>query len=91
LKTERILRQNEDLIEQQGEFFGDNLAALTALQVSEQASEQGRILETALQIALQVRSQIRRLQEREANHPPNRDPDKIEKDQQDRDGNSDGQ
>ncbi len=65
LKTEQILRQNEDLIEQQ-EFFGDNLAALTALQVSEQASEQGRILDAALQIALQVRSQIRQLQQRKA-------------------------
>ncbi len=66
LKTERILRQNEDLIEQQSDFFGDNLAALTALQVSEQASEQGRLLDAALQIALQVRSQIRQLQQREA-------------------------
>ncbi|MFS8872225.1 hypothetical protein NW870_04175 [Synechococcus sp. R50.1] len=91
LKTERILRQNEDLIEQQSEFFGDNLAALTALQVSEQASEQGRILETALQIALQVRSQIRRLQEREANQAPSRDPDTIREDRQDTDGNSDWQ
>jgi len=67
LKTERILRQNEDLIEQQSELFGDNLAALTALQVREQASEQGRLLDAALQIALHVRSQIRQLQEREAN------------------------
>jgi len=91
LKTERILRQNEDLIEQQSEFFGDNLAALTALQVSEQASEQGRILEAALQIALQVRSQIRRLQEREANQAPSRDPDTIREDRQDTDGNLDWQ
>ncbi len=66
LKTEWILRQNEDLIEQQTEFFGNNLTALTALQVSEQASEQGRLLDAALQIALQVRSQIRQLQQREA-------------------------
>ncbi|MFS8858251.1 FlxA-like family protein [Synechococcus sp. H55.7] len=67
LKTERILRQNEDLIEQQSELFGDNLAALTALQVREQAGEQGRLLDAALQIALHVRSQIRQLQQREAN------------------------
>ncbi len=66
LKTEWILRQNEDLIEQQTEFFGNNLTALTALQVSEQASEQGRLLDAALQIALQVRSQMRQLQQREA-------------------------
>lgn len=67
LKTERILRQNEDLIEQQSELFGDNLAALTALQVREQAGEQGRLLDAALQVALHVRSQIRQLQQREAN------------------------
>ncbi len=67
LKTERILRQNKDLIEQQSELFGDNLTALTALQVREQAGEQGRLLDAALQIALHVRSQIRQLQQREAN------------------------
>ncbi|MFT0788114.1 hypothetical protein [Synechococcus sp. H55.10] len=67
LKTERILRQNEDLIEQQSELFGDNLAALTALQVRERAGEQGRLLDAALQVALHVRSQIRQLQQREAN------------------------
>lgn len=67
LKTERILRQNQDLIEQQSDFFGDNLTALTALQVREQAGEQGRLLDAALQIALHVRSQIRQLQQREAN------------------------
>ena len=65
LKTEQILRQNEDLIKQQ-ECFGDNLAALTALQVSERASEQRRILDAALQIAVQVRSQIRQLQQQKA-------------------------
>ncbi len=67
LKTERILRQNQDLIEQQSDFFGDNLTALTTLQVREQAGEQGRLLDAALQVALHVRSQIRQLQQREAN------------------------
>jgi hypothetical protein len=65
LKTERILRQNKDFIEQQREFFGDELAALTALQLREQASEQSQLLDAALQIALQVRSQLSQLQNRE--------------------------
>jgi hypothetical protein len=73
LKTERILRQNKDFIEQQREFFGDELAALTALQLREQASEQSQLLDAALQIALQVRSQLSQLQNRGANCPQDKD------------------
>lgn len=73
LKTERILRQNKDFIEQQREFFGDELAALTALQLREQASEQSQLLDAALQIALQVRSQLSQLQNRGANCSQDKD------------------
>ncbi len=72
LKTERILRQNKNFIEQQSEFFGDDLATLAALQVREQASEQSRLLETALQIALQVRSQLSQLQNWKASLSPDK-------------------
>jgi len=72
LKTERILRQNKDFIEQQSEFFGDELTTLTALQIREQASEHSRLLEAALQIALQVRSQVSQLQKREASLSPDK-------------------
>lgn len=73
LKTERILRQNKDFIEQQREFFGDELAALTALQLREQASEQSQLLDAALQIALQVRSQLSQLHNRGANCSQDKD------------------
>ncbi|MFS8911242.1 hypothetical protein NW841_08900 [Synechococcus sp. H60.3] len=72
LKTERILRQNKDFIEQQSEFFGDELTTLTALQIREQASEQSRLLEAALQIALQVRSQLSQLRNWEASLSPDK-------------------
>ncbi|MDM9380081.1 hypothetical protein QUB80_05130 [Chlorogloeopsis sp. ULAP01] len=62
LKTERILRENKKFIIKNNELFTNNLAALTAMQVTEQASEHGRLLNEALQIALDVQHEMRRLE-----------------------------
>jgi hypothetical protein len=62
LKTERILRENKNFIVSKLELFADNLAILTAMQVSEQASEHGRLLNEALQIALDVQQEMKSLQ-----------------------------
>jgi hypothetical protein len=62
LKTERILRENESFIKLNSELFDNNLTALTALQVSDQASEQGRLLNEALQIVVDVQEEMRKLQ-----------------------------
>lgn len=62
LKTEKILRENKNFIISNSDFFADNLATLTAMQVSEQATEHGRLLNEALQIALDVEHEMKRLQ-----------------------------
>jgi hypothetical protein len=62
LKTERILRENKKFIISNTELFANNLAALTAMQVNEQASEHGKLLNEALQIALEVQHEMGRLQ-----------------------------
>jgi hypothetical protein len=62
LKTERILRENKNFIISNTELFTNNLAALTAMQVNEQASEHGRLLNEALQIALDVQYEMKNLQ-----------------------------
>ncbi|MBE9126835.1 MULTISPECIES: hypothetical protein [unclassified Coleofasciculus] len=62
LKTERILRENENFIKFNSDLFDNNLMALTALQVSDQASEQGRLLNEALQIVVDVQQEMRKLQ-----------------------------
>ncbi|KYC38118.1 hypothetical protein WA1_37855 [Scytonema hofmannii PCC 7110] len=62
LKTEKILRENKKFIISRSELFANNLATLTAMQVSEQASEHGRLLNEALQIALDVQHEMKSLQ-----------------------------
>ncbi|WP_341525635.1 hypothetical protein WKK05_24055 [Nostoc sp. UHCC 0302] len=62
LKTERILRENKSFILTNTELFVNNLATLTAMQVTEQATEHGRLLNEALEIALDVQHEMRRLQ-----------------------------
>ncbi|MEH1787325.1 MAG: hypothetical protein V7L23_17540 [Nostoc sp.] len=62
LKTERILRENKNFILSNTELFVNNLATLTAMQVTEQATEHGRLLNEALQIALDVQHEMKRLQ-----------------------------
>lgn len=62
LKTEKILRENKNFILGNTELFINNLAALSAMQVTEQATEHGRLLNEALQIALDVQHEMKRLQ-----------------------------
>ncbi|WP_201253379.1 hypothetical protein [Nodularia spumigena] len=62
LKTERILRENKHFILKNTELFANNLATLTAMQVTEEATEHGRLLNEALQIALDVQIEMKRLQ-----------------------------
>lgn len=62
LKTERILRENASFIKLNSELFENNLTALTALQVNDQASEHGRLLNEALQIVVDVQAEMRKLQ-----------------------------
>ncbi|MEQ9667077.1 hypothetical protein [Coleofasciculus sp. G2-EDA-02] len=64
LKTERILRENAKFIKYNSELFDNNLMALTALQVSDQATEHGRLLNEALQIVVDVRQEMKALQNR---------------------------
>ncbi|RCJ24841.1 hypothetical protein A6770_02960 [Nostoc minutum NIES-26] len=65
LKTERILRENKNFILRNTELFVNNLATLTAMQVTEQATEHGRLLNEALQIALDVQYEMQKLQSQE--------------------------
>ncbi|MDX2231695.1 MAG: hypothetical protein NW220_18820 [Leptolyngbyaceae cyanobacterium bins.349] len=62
LKTERILRENKEFITRNACLFDNNISALAALQVSDQASEHGRLLNEALQIAMNTQEEMRRLQ-----------------------------
>ncbi|MGD1875768.1 MAG: hypothetical protein ACFB02_22330 [Mastigocoleus sp.] len=65
LKTEKILRENKNFIISNTELFANNLAALTAIDFTEQATEHGRLLNEALQIALDVQHEMRNLQEQQ--------------------------
>jgi hypothetical protein len=62
LKTERILRENKHFMITNTELFANNLATLTAMQVTEEATEHGKLLNEALQIALDVQIEMKRLQ-----------------------------
>jgi hypothetical protein len=62
LQTEKILRKHQRFIENNVDFFSNNLTALTALQVNDQASERGRLLKEALEIAVSVRLEMKKLQ-----------------------------
>ncbi|MGA9383055.1 MAG: hypothetical protein WBV73_30200, partial [Phormidium sp.] len=61
LKTEKILRENQEFINLNPDLFANNLKALTALQVDEQASEYGRILNEALQIGMSIQDEMKYL------------------------------
>lgn len=67
LRTERILRKNKQFIAKNPELFANNLTALAALQIHDQASEQGRLLNEALQIALNAQAEMRHLQDQRLN------------------------
>ena len=61
LKTEKILRENQEFINLNPDLFANNLKALTALQVDEQASEYSRILNEALQIGMSIQDEMKYL------------------------------
>jgi hypothetical protein len=62
LKTERILRDNKELLASNQELSINNLSNLQALQVSQEASEYAQLLNQSLQIAIDVQAEIRKLQ-----------------------------
>lgn len=64
LQTERIIRENQDFISSHYQLFANlenQLAALMALEVSNQASEYGRLLNEALEIGMSVQREMRKL------------------------------
>lgn len=65
LKTERILRENQEFIGRRYELFANiesNLAALMAMDVSDRATEYGRLLNEALEIGMSVHKEVKKLQ-----------------------------
>ncbi|OKH44901.1 hypothetical protein NIES2101_27540 [Calothrix sp. HK-06] len=62
LKTERILRDNKELLANNQELSINNLSNLQAMQVSTEASEYAQLLNQSLQIAIDVQAEIRKLQ-----------------------------
>ncbi|MEG3909453.1 hypothetical protein Q5691_03550 [Microcoleus sp. w1-18aA5] len=65
LKTEKILRENQQFIGRRYELFANiesNLAALMAVDVSDRATEYGRLLNEALEIGMSVHKEVRKLQ-----------------------------
>ncbi|BAZ13127.1 hypothetical protein NIES4071_49660 [Calothrix sp. NIES-4071] len=62
LKTERILRDNKELLADNQQLSINNLSNLQALQVSTEASEYAQLLNQSLQIAIDVQAEIRKLQ-----------------------------
>ena len=67
LKTERILRENQEFIGRHYELFvniENNLSALMAFDINNQASEYGRLLNEALEIGMSVHKELRKLQDK---------------------------
>ena len=65
LKTERIFRENKDFIDRRYELFANienNLAALMAFEIGNQASEYGKLVNEALKIGTTVQKEMRKLQ-----------------------------
>lgn len=62
LKTEKILRENQEFIGTNPELFANNLTAIQALQLSDRASEYGQFLDRTLQIGVSIQTEMRRLQ-----------------------------
>lgn len=70
IKTERILRENQDVVDdlllgKTEALFANNLASLQTLQLEGQAAEVEQYLSSAVQIALEVRDRLQDLQIRE--------------------------
>ncbi len=63
LKTERIFRENQQVINRNPDLFAHNLASVEAMQMSDRATERGRLLNEALQIALNAQAEMRKLKQ----------------------------
>lgn len=63
LKTEKILRENKDVILNNPDLFANNLSNLQALQITDKATEYGQLLNQALQIAVEVQEEMRKLKD----------------------------
>lgn len=67
LKTERILRENQDVINElslnSADLFTNNLASLQTLQLESQAADVEQYLTSAVQIALEVRDRLQDLRD----------------------------
>jgi hypothetical protein len=63
LKTERILRENKDIINIRPELFENNLASLSlrALDISDKAGESGQLINEVLQVAIGVQEEVKKL------------------------------
>jgi hypothetical protein len=64
LKTERILRENQEFLAHNPEQFASNLTAIRAIETHHQAGEYAQFLHEALQIGLGVREELNKLQQR---------------------------
>lgn len=64
LKTERILRENQDFLATSPEQFASNLATIRAIETHHQAGEYAQFLNEALQIGMGVREELNKLQRR---------------------------
>ncbi len=64
LKTEKILRNNRDFINQNPAMIANNLTAVRAIQISDRASEWSDLLNQALEVAVEVQGEMQRLQVR---------------------------
>lgn len=62
LKTERLLRDNKKLLDNQQELFVNHLTNIQAIKDNTQASEYGQIINQAWQIGVDVQAQLRKLQ-----------------------------
>lgn len=63
LKTERIFRENQQVITRNPDLFAHNLTSVEAMQMSDRATERGRLLNEALQIALNAQEEMRKLKQ----------------------------
>ncbi|MGL5939207.1 MAG: hypothetical protein ACRC2S_02285 [Waterburya sp.] len=61
LKTEKILRENKQLITDNTEFFSNSLSELVVLQADEKASEFGKLLSDALEVAQEVQEEMSKI------------------------------
>jgi hypothetical protein len=67
LKTEKIIRENQDLMAKQSELFlnlENNFSTLMSYQLSDRVDEYGRLLNQALEIGTTVHKEILKLQNR---------------------------